>query len=366
MTEADALCRAVVSNPDDDTPRLIFADWLEEQGQPERAAFIRAQIEAARAEPWSPAAREAEARAAQLLKHGQSEWRPDWANNAQVGYRRGFIERVAIEPHIFRQVATQLFEQCPVRTLAFTRPWTLEDAEFSTSLLPVFENPLLRHLTRLELVRVDLAPEEQYALSACPHLADLRELALSENPLSVDWLAEMLAGPAFPCLTALELADMANLGPRILSGLLKCRHRRFSKIDFSGIRFLFDELIVVFGHPAIKDVAELRFGWKLGPKYLGPVTHIEMAPVMPWENLRLLELAGQGIGSGGVEAIANNADRSKLRWLGLAANEIGSTGVDGLLESDLRLFYLDVRGNGLSKKQVARLRGRFPEAAVLS
>ena len=45
MSERDALYRAVCSNPHDDTPRLLFADHLEEYGEPERAAFIRAQCE---------------------------------------------------------------------------------------------------------------------------------------------------------------------------------------------------------------------------------------------------------------------------------------------------------------------------------
>ena len=37
------LCRAVVDDPDDDHLRLIFADWMEECGDP-RAEFIRLQI----------------------------------------------------------------------------------------------------------------------------------------------------------------------------------------------------------------------------------------------------------------------------------------------------------------------------------
>ena len=32
MTDGEALRRAIVSDPDDDTPRLIYADWLEERG----------------------------------------------------------------------------------------------------------------------------------------------------------------------------------------------------------------------------------------------------------------------------------------------------------------------------------------------
>ena len=38
--------QAVLENPDDDTPRLIYADWLEERGDP-RGEFIRVQCELA-------------------------------------------------------------------------------------------------------------------------------------------------------------------------------------------------------------------------------------------------------------------------------------------------------------------------------
>ncbi len=41
---------AVVSNPDDDTARLVAADFLEECGDPDRATFIRLQVELARQE----------------------------------------------------------------------------------------------------------------------------------------------------------------------------------------------------------------------------------------------------------------------------------------------------------------------------
>jgi uncharacterized protein (TIGR02996 family) len=43
-----ALCRAVVKQPEDDLPRLLAADWLEEHGQSERAEYIRVQLEFAK------------------------------------------------------------------------------------------------------------------------------------------------------------------------------------------------------------------------------------------------------------------------------------------------------------------------------
>jgi len=45
MSDRAALYAAVCANPDDDTPRLVFADWLDENGEAKRAAFIRAQVE---------------------------------------------------------------------------------------------------------------------------------------------------------------------------------------------------------------------------------------------------------------------------------------------------------------------------------
>jgi uncharacterized protein (TIGR02996 family) len=45
MTETErSLLDAVLENPDDDLPRLVYADWLDENGDPKRAEFIRAQI----------------------------------------------------------------------------------------------------------------------------------------------------------------------------------------------------------------------------------------------------------------------------------------------------------------------------------
>ena len=37
------LRRAIYENPDNDAPRRIYADWLDEHGQRDRAEFIRVQ-----------------------------------------------------------------------------------------------------------------------------------------------------------------------------------------------------------------------------------------------------------------------------------------------------------------------------------
>jgi uncharacterized protein (TIGR02996 family) len=48
MTDRDSLLAAIREHPEEDTPRLVYADWLDEHGEAERAGFIRAQCELAR------------------------------------------------------------------------------------------------------------------------------------------------------------------------------------------------------------------------------------------------------------------------------------------------------------------------------
>src|SRR5437868_460986 len=43
MSDREALIRSIVESPDEDAPRLVFADWLEENGDADWAAFIRLQ-----------------------------------------------------------------------------------------------------------------------------------------------------------------------------------------------------------------------------------------------------------------------------------------------------------------------------------
>src|SRR4051794_31838682 len=47
MSEEADLLRAVLERPEDDGVRLVYADWLGEHRPPERADFIRVQIELA-------------------------------------------------------------------------------------------------------------------------------------------------------------------------------------------------------------------------------------------------------------------------------------------------------------------------------
>jgi uncharacterized protein (TIGR02996 family) len=68
------LLPAIRENPEDDTPRLIYAASLEDNGDAQRAEFIRLQCQAARY-PEVDLGREApEAKAQALLARHRQEW----------------------------------------------------------------------------------------------------------------------------------------------------------------------------------------------------------------------------------------------------------------------------------------------------
>ena len=47
MSDDEAFIRAIVDSPGDDTPRLVYADWLDEHSDP-RGDYLRAEAEAVR------------------------------------------------------------------------------------------------------------------------------------------------------------------------------------------------------------------------------------------------------------------------------------------------------------------------------
>ena len=53
MTDDEAFVRAVVAAPADDAPRLVYADWLDERGDP-RGAYLREELRWARGRCGEP------------------------------------------------------------------------------------------------------------------------------------------------------------------------------------------------------------------------------------------------------------------------------------------------------------------------
>ncbi|WP_088260638.1 TIGR02996 domain-containing protein [Fimbriiglobus ruber] len=92
MTERDALLRAVLENPDDDLPRLVMADWLEEHGQESEAVKIRYGV----ANPHET----------------EGKYLAQAMSFASI--RRGFIEQVACPCEVFMAKAGEWFGVQPI------------------------------------------------------------------------------------------------------------------------------------------------------------------------------------------------------------------------------------------------------------
>jgi len=173
VTEHDRLLGAVLDVPADDAPRLVYADWLHDHGEEERAAFIRAQIEVAGLEECDPRYPEALARSRRAATFAFGASRPwvDHVPDARVVFRRGVISRAVTEADHFLRQPPQGWLKVP-----------LEELVLFGSGEPV--GPRLaarRDLARLRLLALGGNwPTERARplLCGCRHLAGLRELCL--------------------------------------------------------------------------------------------------------------------------------------------------------------------------------------------
>ncbi|WP_439631319.1 TIGR02996 domain-containing protein [Gemmata sp.] len=390
MSDGVALRRAVLAEPDEDLPRLAFADWLDENGRAARAELVRAQIEVARAEPFAPAARAAAARAGELLDAHGTEWRGDFRAavqeslgddeavhvsgtlaaplpgvvRVQVQFERGFIGHVALQSDVFVRVADAVFEAEPVQSLRIERTPGLPDAW--ESLEPVFEVGHLARVRRLEFApRTEFVHDEYVAILGAAHLGGLTDLVIRECPVQPPWVVDLLRGGALPALRGLALVDNPHLGSALTAGLAAANHRDLRRLDASGVVLSADQLRNVLTSRCLRRVAELRLGCASRPGSPGPLFHVNPGWVLPLDHLVVLDLNGQRLGNSNVGEILRQPAAAALRCLGLARNDLDAGVVRAFVESKhLNLNHLDVRGNGFTPSNLAALRGRFPGAVV--
>lgn len=121
MSDEEALLAAIIANPDEDTPRLVFADWLDENGQPDRAEFIRLQIERASTPGLVNEVRQRLlTRETTLLSRYRKEWLRPFQKLLQpktCKFQRGFVDYVEAEASFYLRSAAELYRMTPVREL---------------------------------------------------------------------------------------------------------------------------------------------------------------------------------------------------------------------------------------------------------
>src|SRR5262245_32995116 len=94
MNPEKAFLQAIIDNPDDDAPRLIYADWLEEHGDGPQAEFIRLQCQLARMDEFDPDRIALRDREEALLQAYGSQWQSEVPLEVRLPgepFRRGFV-----------------------------------------------------------------------------------------------------------------------------------------------------------------------------------------------------------------------------------------------------------------------------------
>jgi uncharacterized protein (TIGR02996 family) len=231
--------RQILASPDDDAPRLAYADWLEQHGERARAKFIRYQIEGARLAPETPWWKQGGRRAADLLRAHLAEWSalpPEVARVAWLGrFERGFPAwaRCTIT-HFPEDTAPHLpylWQVAPITHLELLEynaaTW---DVDFTESWIDVksykalAKFPELAHLRSLSMAECSIKANHLKALLASPHLINLRELDLFGNRLG-DAAARMVAEwPRSAGLTHLNLSENYWIGDRGAEALAQSPH----------------------------------------------------------------------------------------------------------------------------------------------
>jgi uncharacterized protein (TIGR02996 family) len=216
----------IAAHPDDDAPRLIYADWLQDNGDPHRAEFIRLQCRLATLDEHDPERLLLEERQADLRLVYEQEWSeslPALIRNAH-SFRRGFVEWVYLTATQFLSKGSDLFTVAPVREVylnTFRRKVAklassphlahVSALDLSDDLLTADEWKTLAaspYLNGLEALTVPLDSEGVRALATWPHLPRLRRLDVHGQAVTVDDLAELARVP-LPALTELRLGNVA-------------------------------------------------------------------------------------------------------------------------------------------------------------
>jgi uncharacterized protein (TIGR02996 family) len=323
--------------PEDDAPRLILADWLEEHGLPgeaERAEFIRVQVALARLAADDSQRPALAARERALRQQHGAAWLGPLA--ARVGahlYRRGL-------PHLTIDVGA--LTSPSLAALAGEEVWAwVEGVEV--------QGATHAHAPRL---------------AACALLETLGSLGFSGSEIGPGGLEALAGAPALRRLARLDLTGNAvgNRGVRALA----------ASPNLAGLV----ELILTTNELTPEAGEQLAGAGHLGRlrslclwnNRLGDGGARALARAAGLAKLAQLDLRANGIGDGGAVALARTSSLTALTELNLADNRIGPRGALALAEAPGlgTLKALVLWGNPVGPEGVEALRQRFGDRVHVS
>jgi uncharacterized protein (TIGR02996 family) len=346
--EQAAFLADIGAHPEDDAPRLVYADWLDEHSDQEsdraRAEFIRLQIVEHRKPGYHPNGRPLTEREQQLLEAwNHPKHRGGWLHGLPVfpglrvgtsDYERGFLYSAhALSVRSFLQAGPGLYACLPIDQLSIATITPGTAAELAASHYLACIRDLNGYLQQ------GWTDEVLAALAASPYLNGLRRCVLGGGgcPITGRGLGPFLANPALAQLSELMLLRCERIGPE---GLAAIRAGYCAR--------------------ALQEVC-------LQDCHVGAEATADVVALMGLPGLRRLTLAGNDLDDRVAFALAGLAP-TRLESVHLEFNRISDSGAEALLHAPLfRVagchLYLD--GNRLSDGMKARWgealsgRGRF-------
>jgi uncharacterized protein (TIGR02996 family) len=319
----------IVANIDDDTPRLVYADWLEENGQDERAEFIRVQIERARLPVWDADQVRLSLREQELLMWHGEEWLaelPAIEGAKWEGFRRGIVAEVSFASfEALRQRAHSCRAVAPVEAVTVRWPRSKEAGQAS--------NPIAE-LRELSLTGRPSSEIEIGWLADSPQLSTLR--SLTARGLWADGLRRLVASPHLARLKTLRL-PFNNLGNQGILALVRTASlAALEELDLSG-----------------RGVAERYHDDRI-------VRSPGMESLAGWAGLaavRSLTLNGNDIGQPGLRSLLRSPFTGELKQLSLRAGRLDGQALGEFSDArqGLRLETLDIGENVLKELGVEYL-----------
>lgn len=166
------LMQAIVADPEDIGPRLVYADWLMEQGDP-RGEFIVAQCRGEDASLGDEERAEWSRRADALFaKHGR-KWKEPFrrAGIRRLEFRRGFVSDLTLNAGRSIDFIEEILAECPLDRLKVRR--LKGDVE------KLARCPTLVSLRELNLAAADVSGKRAATLLGSPHIGNLEVLIAS-------------------------------------------------------------------------------------------------------------------------------------------------------------------------------------------
>lgn len=359
MTEGDALYQSILEYPEDDAPRLIYSDWLEEQGDTQRAAFIRVQCELARSEPFSPAYRRLFAKSRRLFK-------PEWAQTLKgkilhAEMHRGFIRKVTMYSKRFVMEASEIFDREPIQEVKFA------DYSAVRGNVPVVTLALCKELNRLKgvtLSGIAVTGRMVDTLLDGGNLINLENFQFEGTRIEPGLYRQIFNSARLPRLQELGFAFQPDYGVSWIDDL--AGSNLLAQLEVLSLRYpsaSANEICGLISNRALTNLKSLA------------ITSCTCEPLLRMisecphlTSLTDLDLSITSVTDASLAAFVENDEFNQLKRLNLPMNRISNTGVQSLLKAEqLReLFVLNLDANLLIGKSrwKEQLREWCPKAIV--